>query len=185
MAAPQKPFGFTLIELMITIAVLVILVTLAAPAFNLAEQRRLVGAAESALDQVQTARTEAIKQGRDIYFVSEGDGANWCHGISDTSGCSCTQTDPDEADACAIVIADDGERVLRAATHNSFRNISMDGSQEIRISHVRGTVVAGTPTRLEFESAPSGFEMHLELNAIGRPRLCGQGRSFGGYAQCN
>ncbi|MGM0554715.1 MAG: pilus assembly FimT family protein, partial [Pseudomonadota bacterium] len=40
---PSRHHGFTLIEAMITLAVLVILITLAAPAFNLAEQRRVIG----------------------------------------------------------------------------------------------------------------------------------------------
>ncbi|WP_018878763.1 Tfp pilus assembly protein FimT/FimU [Thioalkalivibrio sp. ALE28] len=188
MAAPQKPFGFTLIELMITIAVLVILVTLAAPAFNLAEQRRVIGAAESALDQIQTARSEAIKQGRDIHFVSQGDGDTWCHGISNTPTCDCTVDDAAAANACTIVMAGDEDAVLRTTSSDDFRNVSMTGEQTLTFNHVRGTVERidsnDDPEPLVFTSAPNDFGMQVQLNLIGRPRACGTNRALGAYNQC-
>ncbi|GEM_PF-1198688 len=183
MAAPQKPFGFTLIELMITIAVLVILVTLAAPAFNLAEQRRVIGAAESALDQIQTARSEAIKQGREIHFVSQVDGNTWCHGISSTPACDCTVDDETEANACTIVMAGDEAPVLRTTSSDDFRNVTMTGEQEITFNHVRGTVGDGR-SDLVFTSSPNSFEMQVQINLIGRPRACGTNRAMGAYSEC-
>ncbi|WP_018949163.1 GspH/FimT family pseudopilin [Thioalkalivibrio sp. ALMg11] len=186
MAAPLKPFGFTLIELMITIAVLVILVTLAAPAFNLAEQRRVIGAAESALDQIQTARSEAIKQGRDIHFVShqvDDDGNAWCHGISSTPACDCTVDDETSADACTIVMAGDEDAVLRTTSSDDYRNVSMKGEQTITFNHVRGTV-QGDRSDLVFTSSPNAFEMQVQINPIGRPRACGTNRAMGAYSKC-
>ena len=183
MAAPKKTFGFTLIELMITIAVLVILVTLAAPAFNLAEQRRVIGAAESALDQIQTARSEAIKQGRDIHFVSQIDGNTWCHGISNTPACDCTVDDKTAANACTIVMAGGEAPVLRTTSSDDFRNITMTGAQSITFNHVRGTV-EGNRSDLVITSSPNNFEMRVQINPIGRPSVCGTNRSMGAYSQC-
>ncbi|WP_019611992.1 GspH/FimT family pseudopilin [Thioalkalivibrio sp. AKL7] len=183
MAAPQKPFGFTLIELMITIAVLVILVTLAAPAFNLAEQRRVIGAAESALDQIQMARTEAIKQGRDIRFVSQVDGDAWCHGITSTPACDCTVEDPAAANACTIVMAGDEDAVLRTTSSDDYRNVSMTGEQTVTFNHVRGTV-QGDRSDLLFTSSPNNFGMQVQINPIGRPRACGTNRAMGAYSEC-
>ncbi|WP_018175175.1 GspH/FimT family pseudopilin [Thioalkalivibrio sp. ALJ9] len=178
MAAPQKPFGFTLIELMITIAVLVILVTLAAPAFNLAEQRRVIGAAESALDQIQMARTEAIKQGQNIYFVSQSAGNTWCHAISDTAGCDCTV-----ADSCTVVLADGENPVEFTRTHDGFRGVTMAGNQEIEFDHVRGALV-NPDNRADLAFASDSFNMEVRINPIGRPRACGTNRAMGAYSQC-
>lgn len=186
MAAPQKPFGFTLIELMITIAVLVVLVTLAAPAFNLAEQRRVIGAAESALDQIQVARTEAIKQGRDIYFVSEVEtDGSWCHGLSQDEGCSCL---PNTTQTCEITLAGGEAPQPRTTASSDFRNVTMSGEQELRFSHVRGTVQRVDdnvpPEPLIFTSSPNEFGMQVRINLIGRPRACGTNRAMGAYSKC-
>ncbi|WP_024327734.1 GspH/FimT family pseudopilin [Thioalkalivibrio sp. AKL19] len=178
MAAPQKPFGFTLIELMITIAVLVVLVTLTAPAFNLAEQRRVIGAAESALDQIQMARTEAIKQGQNIFFVSKVDGDSWCHAISDTAGCDCMV-----ADSCTIVMAGGEAPVERTRTHDGFRGVTMTGDQEIEFDNVRGALL-NPNDRQNLSFTSDSFGMEVQINPIGRPRACGTNRAMGAYSEC-
>ncbi|WP_019592243.1 GspH/FimT family pseudopilin [Thioalkalivibrio sp. ALRh] len=183
MAATSRQSGFTLIELMITIAVLVILITLAVPAFNLAEQRRVIGAAESALDQIQTARSEAIKQGQDIHFVTWADGNDWCHGISNTPACDCRLDDPATPNACTIVMAGEEDPVLRTTSSDDFRNVSMTGENTITFNHVRGTV-EGDRSDIVFTSSPNEFEMQVQINLIGRPRACGTNRAMGAYSAC-
>ena len=172
---------------MITIAVLVILVTLAAPAFNLAEQRRVIGAAESALNQIQMARGEAIKQGRDIYFVSQVDGNDWCLGISDRPNCDCTSAET-QADACKIKLSEDGGtdndgRFPRTTQSTDFRNVTMTGAQEIEFNHVRGTL-ADVDARSDLVFASDNFQMEVRINPIGRPSACGTNRAMGAYSQC-
>lgn len=59
--------GFTLIELMITVAVLAVLVTLAAPSFSeIIASQRIRAAASSLYDTVLLARSEAIKRNTKI-----------------------------------------------------------------------------------------------------------------------
>ncbi|ADC70734.1 putative type IV pilin [Thioalkalivibrio sp. K90mix] len=182
MSQLSRQFGITLIELMITISVLVILITLAVPAFNLAEQRRLVGAAESALDQIQTARSEAIKQGRDIWFVSQTDGDDWCHGISQTAGCDCFEP-AGAGDACEITIAGEEDPILRTTVSSDYRNINMTGDQELRFDHVR-SMVSGSRETIAFTSSPNSFQMEVQINPIGRPSACGTNRTMGAYPAC-
>ena len=177
--------GFTLIELMVTIAVLAVLVSLAFPVFNQIEQRRIVGAAESTVNMIQMARTEAIKQGRNISFVSEGSGTNWCVAVSDDSGCSCA---PDADNPCGITLDGDGDRTAYGTDSSAFRDVAMNsgGGQVFEFSHVRGTLVdADGREGVVFQTARNAFEVNVSLNRIGRPSICGQNRPFGGYPQCS
>lgn len=73
--APQKQSAFTLIELMVAIAVLAIVITIAIPAFNnLLSSNRLSGQANEVLAGLALARTEAIKQNQEMVFCHSTNG---------------------------------------------------------------------------------------------------------------
>lgn len=79
---PRKggPQGFTLVELMITVAVLAIVVTLAAPSFSdLINRNRLTGAANEIVGALQTARMEAVRRNASVVLCPSTDGAS-CSG---------------------------------------------------------------------------------------------------------
>lgn len=72
--------GFTLVELMVTIALVAILMGLAAPTFI--ESRRnaqLTSLANSVLSSINTARAEALKTGLQVYVVPMTNN-NWATG---------------------------------------------------------------------------------------------------------
>ncbi len=81
--------GFTLVELMVTVAVLGIVAAIATPSFiNWYEQTRVRNAAEAVANHLQYAHSETVKLNRDLdVIVTEG--ANWCLAITN-SGTSCT-----------------------------------------------------------------------------------------------
>lgn len=73
--------GFTLIELMITIAIAAILMALAAPSFTRAIQdNRVTTQANDLLTSIAVARSEAIKRGQNVSMTpTANDFANgWC-----------------------------------------------------------------------------------------------------------
>lgn len=93
--------GFTIIELMVTVAVVVILVSLAAPGFRqMIENQRLKAIHQQAVTDLQFARSEAVRLGIPVHFrAMSASGPNpACYVIfSDTSlvtpystACDCT-----------------------------------------------------------------------------------------------
>jgi type IV fimbrial biogenesis protein FimT len=69
--------GFTLVELMVTIAVLAIVMSVAIPSFSsLVNNNRLTAQANEILAAVMLARTEAIKQNENMVFCHSSDGVN-------------------------------------------------------------------------------------------------------------
>ena len=73
--APQA--GFTLVELVITIAIAAILSTVAAPAMmNIIRNNRIQTEASALVGDMQFARTEAIKRGFNISVCPSSDGAS-------------------------------------------------------------------------------------------------------------
>jgi type IV fimbrial biogenesis protein FimT len=71
--------GFTLIELMVTVALAAILVTLAIPSFRtMVLDNRLVTAANAFVADANLARSEAIKRGTTVSIVANAGG--WTNG---------------------------------------------------------------------------------------------------------
>lgn len=76
--APAKhAAGFSLIELIVSIVVVVVITTVAIPSFiSLVNNNRLTSQANEFLAAVTLARTEAIKQNENMVFCHSADGAN-------------------------------------------------------------------------------------------------------------
>jgi prepilin-type N-terminal cleavage/methylation domain-containing protein len=71
--------GFTLIELMVTMAVLVILITIGVPSFNdLVQNQRVKTAVSELHSSLIFARSEAIKRNAEVTITRNG--ASWSNG---------------------------------------------------------------------------------------------------------
>ncbi|WP_350310657.1 GspH/FimT family pseudopilin [Marinobacter sp. SS13-12] len=82
MVTRKKTSGFTLIELMITVALVGVIAAFAVPSFaNLIANSRLASASNDVVGVLNYARSQAVKEGRRV-IVSATDGANWANGIS-------------------------------------------------------------------------------------------------------
>ena len=79
--------GFTLIELMVTIAIAAILAAMAVPSFNAFFNRnRIAGATNDYLNAINYARSEAIKGGATTTLCVSSDGATCTGGTNWTNG---------------------------------------------------------------------------------------------------
>lgn len=183
--------GFSLIELMIAVAILAILVSLAAPVMDLVEKRRLTAAAEAVYGQIQLARSEAVKQGTDMHLNYQSDGsATWCLGVNNGADCDCTVVDAAAANYCGIPVDGSATQVLQVVKSTDFANISSatGAPSNVTLNYVRGgaTGLGGTEGTFTFTSA-KGLEIRVVMNVLGRVRTCSPataGKTVAGYAPC-
>lgn len=189
--------GFTLNELIMVIALVAIIATLAVPSMKgFIDTSRLKSASEAIAGDLQLARSEAVKRNTSISVNFDADGSStWCYGIDENTGCDCNLSDPTNASACALPIS--GNQILYASTTDSSvtPNLSSDydgielappsfsGNSYTTFSPTRGTASAGTLTL----TADNGRILKIVISAIGRVKICTPSASnerVNGYSEC-
>jgi len=78
--------GFTLIELMIVVAIMSILMTVGLPSFqSIINDSRLTSTSNAMLSAYQLARSEAIKQHKNVYVTTADSWATWQVTVKDAT----------------------------------------------------------------------------------------------------
>jgi len=202
----KQTAGFTLSELMVTLAVVGIIMAMAAPAFNkLIEKRRLMGAGEQIYSQLSFARNEAVKRSKPLYLTFTTSGSTtWSFGITDrTGGCTTTITDPNNVAGCSIDLDNDlvnttTDRMLYLFDSADFSGVSLAvptfstipqgcsstnlDTNETCFDGVRGMVRNGS-LRLSTDN----FALDVRLDLIGRALMCSpisSGKAIPDYRCC-
>lgn len=109
-APPTDGSGFTILELMITVAVLAILMGIAVPSFNeMIRQNRLATQTNDLLTATAVARSEAVKRGARVTLCPANGNGSDCSGAATWSGGWLVITD----DGANVGTLDAGEMVIQ------------------------------------------------------------------------
>lgn len=155
--------GLTLVELLVTLAVLAILAGVAVPAMSdMLYLSRLRGASSVLISDLRWAASESQKRGLNVSlsFASTGGSEDWCYGFSVASGCNCHAQN-----SCTL---DDVEQTVHANRYSGIDLTWAISNDRFSFSSKRNTV---TPGHVEFKSA-NGKALRVVVQGYGRFRVC-------------
>ncbi|MGL5324976.1 MAG: GspH/FimT family pseudopilin [Aeromonas sp.] len=164
--AEGRSAGFTLIELMIALALVALLLTVAIPSYQSLRQEQMVKTATQAVyTDIMLLKSEAIKRNRTLQFIIFNSGtSNWCYRIHIDGSCSSC------SDSCSSI---EGRKGADASEYPGISLVasyseSVTNVRPLSISPRRGTMAAGN-----IAISAETYSMQVKTNNVGRVRTCG------------
>lgn len=167
-ATPLKQYGISLIEAMITVAVLITLMTIAVPSFqDSINERRITSAIENIYSDIALTRSEAIKQNSPVSIVFEASTASaWSYGLDDTfTGNPLTTDCAGISAATPVCTINTQEKVTNGS---KFENVSMSTGDQTITFDSRGWTATNYTITVEMAGQTS---RSISINLIGRIQL--------------
>jgi type IV fimbrial biogenesis protein FimT len=184
----ERNRGFTLVELMIVIGVAAIGITLAVPSFrDLIERKAVGGAAEAAYEQLQRARSQAIKRSKPILVDFYVNGNQWAIGFTDKMG-GCAAESTNLFTSCSVEFNNDGianDRKLMRIVSSDYKNITMSQStgfanpaiapsgctttsnEQGCFDFIRGIARTGA-----YDFASANYKLRVQVTMLGNVAVC-------------
>lgn len=185
--------GFTLIELMVTLAVLAILLVAAAPSFSDSiDKSRLKGVAHGVVDVINKARTESVRQGRDVSVAMKGTTTAWCLGAKAAAEPSAPGEPVPAATACdcsaspTACLIGEQQSIFATALDNGVE-LTATPTAAFIFSNRFGTVDGFGTTTVTMTSPRKKFDLELTVTPLGQVSLCVPSSSdlpIAGYPSC-
>ncbi|MDQ3618189.1 MAG: prepilin-type N-terminal cleavage/methylation domain-containing protein [Pseudomonadota bacterium] len=184
--------GFTLIELMVALAVLAVMFVAAAPSFaDFFERYRLRSAVDDTVSLFATARQGAVEEDRNVNVAVGGDTSNWCVGAVQQAVPGLYQPVGLTPTACNCVTAPNtcvvnGETLVVDGSGRPGVKLAAGGTT-FAYDSKNGTLADLTATpSVEFISPSDKYRLRVLVSALGQARACVPAgkRPIPGYPSC-
>lgn len=180
--------GFTVIEMMVVLAVLAIIASLSLPSYQvLLDKRRVTSGAVQLAAFLSAAQIESVKRNEQlsVNYDMADDGSWWCVGlISSNAACDCTAA-VDESNACLI------DSQLRVFSQDQVNNPNvmgdMNGDGQFVFDPVRGLMLEHTDAfEAKLVSPENIYALNVQVSASGRVVICrdSTAKEGTGYGEC-
>jgi type IV fimbrial biogenesis protein FimT len=171
--------GFTLIELMVVVAIAAILLTLAAPSFTgYMNKKRVEGVAAELATDIQFARTEAVVRNAPVR-ITFGSGC-WVVHTAGSTATTCTQAAGATLGTGATQLKDvqlASNLNASLSPNNSLTYIAFDAVRAMSTSDG-----GGTSHSIDVNSSSGSWQLRTAVSSVGRVQVCSPNGSVPGYA---
>lgn len=163
----RRACGFTLLELMVALAIVAVLATLALPSFgSMVARHRLKAAAEQLQMDLAELRLLSAQRAQPLHLDISA-GAQWCYALAVASGCDCRVPQ-----GCQL-------KTVRAQDHPGVTlleggALSVDARGGAALPQRRAALLQGS----------QGAQLSVSLTPLGRPKVCAPGAAVAGYPGC-
>jgi len=177
----KQSLGFTLTELMVTVAIIGIISSIAMPSFmEMIKRSRLKTAAESIYADLQYTKMQSVKQNTEVRLIfTKISDANWCYGVTDKADCDCTKA---LTDGTSCSVTEGGTAILKVTSSSGLSDMQLTSAAgNFSFDPIRSTVNAGN-----VELGNGTNSVQLKVSGLGRVRYCipSGSDSWGGYYPC-
>lgn len=171
----KSQFGFTLVELMVTLAVAAILAALAAPSFaDFIDKARLKGVASDVVDFINDARAESVKHNRDVNISFNGTTSAWCAGanaaVQTTAGNAIPAAASCDCRTAGACMVGSDEKTFPTTSDNGVTLSTIPGAITFD-SRLGTTSPLGTST-VTLTSPRQKFDLRVTVSPLGQITLC-------------
>lgn len=176
--------GFTLIELIVAVAIAAILATLAVPSFtSFFAKKRVEGLISELATDLQYARSEAIARNT-LVQVTLGTNCYVIHALPTAATAASTSTSCTQASASPAISGVTELKTVQLATGRPESLSPTNGS--IVFDPVRGTATISSAGTITATSSIGSWDLRANITAVGRVNICspaGTG-NVSGYSAC-
>ncbi|MCC8362417.1 prepilin-type N-terminal cleavage/methylation domain-containing protein [Lysobacter sp. A6] len=167
--------GFTLMELMITVAVLAVLAALAAPSLSdFFDRNRVRAAADDVVSLISNARAEAVRNDLDVNIAMRGSGTAWCVGanaaippVGGVPAAGATECNCANAGVCLV---SGGRQVVASADYTDVSIGALPAAFDF--NSTLGAIVPLGDRTVTLTSPTGKYDVEIRVNALGQAFAC-------------
>lgn len=176
----EPPRGLTIIELMVVVAVVAVLVTLAAPSFrSMVAAQRVKGINAELVTDLQFARSAAVTRGRPVRVRFNPAAACYVIYMDATSGeCDCNNTP-----VCTNEVSREEIKTVKLPAADGVSLGASSPAGSILLFDARAGTMAPASFSVDVSSALRG-QLRTTLNAAGSASVCTPDGSISGVPTC-